>query len=53
MLLIASSAFADDNATLIEKGNKAYSGKFYQQAIDCYLKIVNSGFESSELYYNL
>jgi tetratricopeptide (TPR) repeat protein len=53
LLLIASVAHADDNAALLEKGNNAYKGKFYQQAIDCYLKVVKAGFEAPQLYYNL
>ena len=53
LFLVSSAAFADDNSALIEKGNKAYSGKFYQQAIDCYLKVTKSGYEAAELYYNL
>jgi tetratricopeptide (TPR) repeat protein len=52
-VLLSSVVFADDNSALIEKGNNAYKGKFYQQAIDCYLKVVKSGFEAPELYYNL
>lgn len=52
-VLLSIASFAEDNASLIEKGNKAYTGKFYQQAIDCYLKIIASGYEAPELYYNL
>jgi len=53
LFLVSSAVFADDNSTLIEKGNKAYNGKFYQQAIDCYLKVVKNGYEAAELYNNL
>ena len=53
LFLVSSAVFADDNSALIEKGNKAYSGKFYQQAIDCYLKVVKNGYEAAELYNNL
>jgi tetratricopeptide (TPR) repeat protein len=52
-VLLSITSFAEDNTALIEKGNKAYTGKFYQQAIDCYLKIIASGYEAPELYYNL
>lgn len=52
-VLFSINSFAEDNAALIEKGNKAYTGKFYQQAIDCYLKVIASGYEAPELYYNL
>jgi tetratricopeptide (TPR) repeat protein len=53
LFFISTWVIADDNASLIEKGNKAYTGRFYQQAIDCYLKVEKSGYESPELYYNL
>jgi len=52
-VLSSIASFAEDNASLVEKGNKAYTGKFYQQAIDCYLKVLASGYEAPELYYNL
>ncbi|HNW97879.1 MAG TPA: tetratricopeptide repeat protein [Bacteroidales bacterium] len=54
--LIFISAFqlrADENSDLFTKGNTAFTGKFYQQAIECYEKIIKNGYESSELYYNL
>jgi tetratricopeptide (TPR) repeat protein len=53
MLLVTSAMFAEDNASLIEKGNKAYTGKFYQEALDCYLKVVKSNNEAAALYYNI
>jgi len=53
LVLLTSAVLAEDNAALLEKGNTAYKGKFYQQAIDCYLKITKSGFEAPELYYNM
>lgn len=49
----AIPVFAEDNVTLAGKGNKAYTGRFYQQAIDCYLKVVKNGYEAPELYYNI
>jgi tetratricopeptide (TPR) repeat protein len=52
-VLLSIASFAEDNVSLIEKGNIAYTGKFYQQAIDCYLKVIASGYEATELYYNL
>jgi tetratricopeptide (TPR) repeat protein len=44
---------ADENSDLFEKGNIAFTSKYYQQAIECYEKIIAGGLESSELYYNL
>ena len=52
-IFITATVFAEDNNSLIEKGNQAYTGKFYQQAIDCYLKVLKGGYEAPDLYYNL
>ena len=52
LVFAITSVFAEDNASLIAKGNKAYTGRFYQQAVDCYLKVVKNGYEAPELYYN-
>ncbi len=49
----AIPVFAEDNVTLTVKGNKAYTDKFYQQAINCYLKVVKNCYEAPELYYNI
>jgi len=53
LMFVSSVMFAEDNASLIEKGNKAYTGKFYQEALDCYLKVVKSNNEAAALYYNI
>lgn len=44
---------ADENSDLFEKGNLAFSSKYYPQAIECYEKIIANGYESAGLYYNL
>lgn len=44
---------ADENTDLFEKGNLAYTSKYYQQAIESYEKIIDNGYESAGLYYNL
>lgn len=46
-------SYADDNTALFEKANKAYASKYYKEACEDYLKIIDAGYESSELYYNL
>ena len=46
----AQNVFVD---SLVIKGNKAYIAKNYDRAINDYEKILNEGFESPELYYNL
>ncbi|NCA84466.1 MAG: tetratricopeptide repeat protein [Clostridia bacterium] len=52
-LLSATFAWADDNNLLLDEANKLYSQNEYQQAATLYQKVIDSGFESSELYYNL
>jgi tetratricopeptide (TPR) repeat protein len=44
---------ADENSELFEKGNLAFTSKYYEQSIECYEKIISNGYESSGLYYNL
>lgn len=44
---------ADHNQYLFEQANQLYQKEQYQQAIDKYLEIRNSGYESWQLYYNL
>ncbi|MGE0089975.1 MAG: tetratricopeptide repeat protein [Bacteroidales bacterium] len=46
-------AFAQDNNALWETANKLYIEGKFDQAIETYQKINNSGYESSELYYNM
>ena len=53
LLFISVFSFADDNTILLEKGNKAYNDKFYQEAINNYLNVIKNGLESPSLYYNL
>lgn len=36
-----------------DQANKAYNGGDYEQALDLYGNIVDSGMESAELYYNM
>jgi tetratricopeptide (TPR) repeat protein len=43
---------AADRDSLFVKANDAYTRGFYLEAIDQYLKIVDLGFESAELYFN-
>lgn len=46
------SAFAQNNS-LFEKGNKAYNEGIYDDAESFYLKIIENGEHSAELYFNL
>ena len=53
IILIVSSAFCDKVDDLFNKGNEAMVAEEYSEAIKIYESILNIGYESSELYYNL
>lgn len=44
---------AQDQNSWITEANNFYKQNKFQEAIDYYEKVLNSGYESSELYYNL
>lgn len=46
-------SFAESHSALFEKASKAYALKHYKEASDTYLKIINSGYEAHEVYFNL
>jgi hypothetical protein len=39
--------------SLVAAGNRYYMSKEYKMSIDCYTKVIASGFESASLFYNL
>ena len=45
--------FANDSQTLIDSAKVYYTKGDYQKAVEAYNKVLNNGFESAELYYNL
>ncbi len=45
--------FAQDAETLLKQANDLYQKNEFAKAADIYQKIVNEGYESAELYYNL
>ena len=45
--------FAADPEITIAKANKAYTEGFYANAAELYKSIINAGYESADLYYNL
>jgi tetratricopeptide (TPR) repeat protein len=47
------SLFAQDLENFMQNGNDFYQNKQYDEAINSYEAILNQGFLSSELYYNL
>ena len=49
-ILFSSSQQVDE---IFIQSNEHYTNGNYKAALDGYLKIINSGFESSELYFNV
>lgn len=52
-LLIYNNSFAIDYTEIFNKGNEFYSKGEYSKAIEQYNKILNYGFVSSEIYFNI
>jgi len=44
---------AKDFQDLLEKGNELYLNGEYEQAVETYVSVLDSGYASAELYYNL
>lgn len=53
LLIAFSEPLAGQKEFLFQKGNKLYEEGRYEEAIQVYQKILDMGYESSELYYNL
>lgn len=53
LLVIVNSVLAEEWGNTFQQGNQFYQNGEYEQAIDSYLKIIENGFESGELYFNL
>jgi tetratricopeptide (TPR) repeat protein len=55
LLLLALPLFSlgDDNEALFKQGNTAYSKGQYQQAIKVYQQVVDGGYQSAVVYFNL
>ena len=49
-ILLLSNQQVDE---IFTQSNNHYTNGNYEAALDGYLEIINSGFESSELYFNL
>jgi tetratricopeptide (TPR) repeat protein len=52
-LLFAVTAKADDNLLLMEQANSYYNEGEYHAAIEVYEAVLDNGYESAALYYNL
>ena len=53
MLAVAFSAAAQSPQELMQRGNDAYSKSNFAKAIELYNAVLNAGYQSAELYYNL
>jgi len=52
-LVIVPHAYSQDIEGLFGEGNRLYQDGAYEEALMLYSQILESGFESGELYYNL
>lgn len=53
LVLFIRPVRADHNQYLFEQANRLYQQEQYTEAIARYLEIINSGYESWQVYYNL
>lgn len=53
ILFISLSGFSQNNDVLFSKATENYNSGKFQEAVENYMSILKSGFESSALYYNL
>ncbi|MDW7682069.1 MAG: tetratricopeptide repeat protein [bacterium] len=53
LLLLAPNVIADHNQYLFDQANEHYQQDKYDEAIAAYQEILNNGYESWQLYYNL
>ncbi len=53
LLMIVEAGYAGINEELVENANRDYSAGLYSNAIEGYTKVLQSGYESVEVYYNL
>jgi len=48
-----SGVSAAPHDSLVIKGNQAYNEGLYQESTDYYLRVIEQGYESAELYFNI
>jgi tetratricopeptide (TPR) repeat protein len=51
--LVPALLWPNDNTLLMEEAARNYNDENYSQAAEIYLKVIENGFESADLYYNL
>ncbi len=52
-LILTGSLFSQDVKVLLQQGNEAFQNKNYTEAVKKYEQVLEIGFESPGLYYNL
>ena len=52
-ILMGSQAFPNDLDVLVKQGNAFYIDKEYERAAELYETVIDSGYYSAELYFNL
>ena len=52
-MFFVTGLFASENDSLIDLANKKYSEGMYNEAVENYQKVIDNGFASSELYFNI
>ena len=53
ILILFPVLLAAQPVTFLEQGNQFYQKQQYDKAIQSYSKVLNEGYESAELYYNI
>ena len=53
LIIFASATLLAQPETFMQEGNHYYQEQQYDKAIQSYEKVLNEGYESAELYYNL
>ncbi len=53
LTLVASFGYSQDMVTTFKEGNKLYENKEYRPALEKYQQILEKGYESTALYYNM
>lgn len=53
LLMMVDAGYAGINEELVEKANKDYAEGLYSNAIEGYVRVLQNGYESMEVYYNL
>lgn len=53
LLLVSFAIYAQDSQTLIDSANTNYTRGNFEQAIEYYNQVLESGYEAADIYYNL